>query len=64
MRMRGRIAAGSSRGPVNPLVWAILVSGLKLVEVQQTSETTSLLYDYGWPRELHLKRALAVADGV
>ncbi|PKP66942.1 MAG: mannose-6-phosphate isomerase [Alphaproteobacteria bacterium HGW-Alphaproteobacteria-9] len=36
--------------------------GLSLVEVQQTSETTFRLYDYGRPRELHLSRALAVAD--
>lgn len=38
--------------------------GLSLVEVQQTSETTFRLYDYGRPRELHLDRALAVAEGV
>lgn len=37
--------------------------GLALVEVQQTSDTTFRLYDYGRPRELHLERALAVADG-
>lgn len=37
--------------------------GLSLVEVQQTSETTFRLYDYGRPRELHLERALAVAKG-
>jgi mannose-6-phosphate isomerase len=37
--------------------------GLSLVEVQQTSETTFRLYDYGRPRELHLDRALAVASG-
>jgi mannose-6-phosphate isomerase len=37
--------------------------GLSLVEVQQTSDTTFRLYDYGRPRELHLDRALAVADG-
>lgn len=36
--------------------------GLSLVEVQQASETTFRLYDYGRPRELHLERALAVAD--
>lgn len=35
--------------------------GLALVEVQQTSDTTFRLYDYGRPRELHLERALAVA---
>jgi len=38
--------------------------GLSLVEVQQTSETTFRLYDYGRPRELHLERALAVSEGV
>ena len=37
--------------------------GLSLVEVQQTSDTTFRLYDYGRPRELHLERALAVAEG-
>jgi len=37
--------------------------GLSLVEVQQTSDTTFRLYDYGRPRELHLERALAVASG-
>ena len=38
-------------------------AGLTLIEVQQTSETTFRLYDYGRPRELHLDRALAVAEG-
>ncbi|MDP5102680.1 MAG: class I mannose-6-phosphate isomerase [Erythrobacter sp.] len=37
--------------------------GLSLVEVQQASDTTFRLYDYGRPRELHLDRALAVASG-
>lgn len=37
--------------------------GLSLVEVQQTSETTFRLYDYGRPRELHLDAGLAVAKG-
>lgn len=37
--------------------------GLSLVEVQQTSDTTFRLYDYGRPRALHLERALAVACG-
>lgn len=36
--------------------------GLSLVEVQQNSDTTFRLYDYGRPRELHLDRGLAVAD--
>lgn len=38
--------------------------GLALVEVQQSSDTTFRLYDYGRPRELHLERGLAVAQGV
>jgi mannose-6-phosphate isomerase len=37
--------------------------GLALVEVQQNSDTTFRLYDYGRPRELHLERGLAVARG-
>jgi len=37
--------------------------GLSLVEVQQASDTTFRLYDYGRPRHLHLERALAVAEG-
>jgi len=35
--------------------------GLSLVEIQQASETTFRLYDYGRDRELHLERGLAVA---
>lgn len=38
-------------------------AGLSLVEVQQNSDTTFRLYDYGRPRQLHLERALAVASG-
>ncbi len=37
--------------------------GLALVEVQQNSDTTFRLYDYGRPRELHLERGLVVAQG-
>ena len=37
--------------------------GLALVEVQQNSDTTFRLYDYGRPRALHLERAMAVASG-
>lgn len=37
--------------------------GLSLVEVQQNSDTTFRLYDYGRPRQLHLDRALAVVEG-
>jgi len=35
--------------------------GLTVVEVQQNSETTYRLYDYGSDRELHLKDGVAVA---
>ncbi len=37
--------------------------GLSLVEVQQNSDITYRLYDYGRPRDLHLDAAMAVADG-
>lgn len=37
-------------------------AGIALVEVQQSSDTTFRLYDYGRPRELHLERGIAVAD--
>lgn len=38
-------------------------AGLSLIEVQQQSDTTYRLYDYGRPRELHLEDAIDVADG-
>ncbi len=37
-------------------------AGLTLIEVQQNSETTYRLYDYGRPRALHLDDGIAVAD--
>ncbi len=37
--------------------------GVSLVEVQQNSDITYRLYDYGRPRELHLDAGLAVAHG-
>lgn len=37
--------------------------GLSLVEIQQNSDITYRLFDYGRPRELHLDAALAVAHG-
>lgn len=37
--------------------------GLTLVEVQQNSDITYRLFDYGRPRELHLDEGLAVARG-
>jgi mannose-6-phosphate isomerase len=38
--------------------------GLTCIEVQQNSETTYRLYDYGSDRELHLDDGVAVADPV
>ena len=37
-------------------------AGITLIEVQQNSETTYRLYDYGRPRELHLEDGVAVSD--
>lgn len=37
-------------------------AGLALCEIQQYSDVTYRLYDYGRPRELHLDAALAVAN--
>jgi len=37
--------------------------GLSLIEVQQNSNTTYRLFDYGRPRELHLDEGLAVVRG-
>ena len=38
-------------------------AGISLVEVQQNTDITYRLFDYGRPRELHLDAALAVAEG-
>lgn len=35
--------------------------GISLIEIQQNTDITYRLYDYGRPRELHLDKALAVA---
>ena len=37
--------------------------GISLLEVQQNSDVTYRLYDYGRPRELHLEDGVAVASG-
>jgi mannose-6-phosphate isomerase len=37
-------------------------AGLALCEIQQNTDVTYRLYDYGRPRELHLDRSLEVAD--
>jgi mannose-6-phosphate isomerase len=36
-------------------------AGIALVEIQQNSDITYRLYDYGRPRELHLEKGVAVA---
>lgn len=36
--------------------------GVSLIEVQQNSDITFRLFDYGRPRELHLEQAMKVAD--
>lgn len=38
-------------------------AGISLIEVQQNSDITYRLYDYGRPRELHLDEGIAVASG-
>lgn len=38
-------------------------AGVSLIEIQQASDITYRLYDYGRPRELHLDRGIAVARG-
>lgn len=38
-------------------------AGVSLIEIQQNSDITYRLYDYGRPRELHLDRGMAVAKG-
>lgn len=36
--------------------------GVSLIEIQQNSDTTYRLYDYGRPRALHVEQAVAVAQ--
>ena len=38
-------------------------AGVSLIEIQQNSDITYRLYDYGRPRPLHLDKGLAVAKG-
>jgi mannose-6-phosphate isomerase len=38
-------------------------AGCSIIEIQQNSDITYRLYDYGRPRELHLDEAIAVAKG-
>ena len=37
--------------------------GVSLLEVQQNSDITYRLFDYGRPRELHLEKGMSVAKG-
>ncbi|MBI3210304.1 MAG: class I mannose-6-phosphate isomerase [Candidatus Solibacter usitatus] len=37
-------------------------AGIALCEIQQRSDVTYRIYDYGRPRELHLDKALAIAN--
>ena len=37
-------------------------AGIALCEIQQHSDVTYRLYDYGRPRELHLEKAIQVTD--
>ncbi len=37
--------------------------GCAIIEIQQNSDITYRLYDYGRPRELHLEEGMEVADG-
>ncbi|WP_225205335.1 class I mannose-6-phosphate isomerase [Novosphingobium huizhouense] len=38
-------------------------AGVSLIEIQQNSDITYRLYDYGRPRELHLDKGIAVSRG-
>ena len=38
-------------------------AGCSIIEVQQNTDITYRLYDYGRPRELHLDEGIALADG-
>lgn len=38
-------------------------AGVSLIEIQQNSDITYRLYDYGRPRELHLDKGIAVSKG-
>lgn len=38
-------------------------AGVSLIEIQQNSELTYRLYDYGRPREIHMDQSIAVGQG-
>lgn len=39
-----------------------IASGLKLIEVQQSSDVTYRMYDWGMDREVHIEKSLQVID--
>jgi len=47
--------------PVTPGTIHALGPGILIYEIQQSSDLTYRLYDYGRPRELHVEKALAVS---
>ncbi|EMJ98339.1 type I phosphomannose isomerase catalytic subunit [Leptospira alstonii] len=47
---------------LNPGKIHAIGEGILLMEVQQSSDSTYRVYDYGRPRELHLEKALDVLD--
>jgi mannose-6-phosphate isomerase len=55
------VAAGDTLFAPAGVVHAI-GAGVVLCEIQQNSDVTYRLYDYGRPRELHLERGLEVCD--
>ena len=55
------VAAGQTYFVPGGTVHAI-GGGIALCEIQQNNDVTYRIYDYGRPRELHLEKALAVAD--
>ena len=58
-----RVKAGDFLYSASGTIHAI-GAGITLIEVQQNSETTYRLYDYGSDRELHLDDGVEVADPV
>src|SRR5207244_9072334 len=37
-------------------------AGIVLCEIQQNSDVTYRLWDYGWPREIHVDKAVPISD--
>lgn len=58
---RVRVTVGDCFLIPNGCVHAI-GAGVTLVEVQQNSDVTYRLYDYGRPREIHVEQGIAVTD--